>query len=522
MITPEYADNTDPYSFDLRVRGRIPPELAGWLLVPTNRRHKDRARFARWHDSQADLMRIDLYPGRPGRVRANVLEVDPMATDVGGALASGGSPALDLLGLGEPSPYVTQPNHGANIAGDTLWATNLLFGAPLEVDIPRWKPVRVLSYLELSRLSPRISGTSHFAWSLDRRHAYFHQSHLEPGIGGGPVRATDLTLFELDIQTGRERSWRLISPPGDGGPEIANFHSAFYFKQADREFVGLLRTGALLETLAPHTAAFNHTVLPAAPSSIWIVEIDHAQSDLQARILPGVRELDGLALSHLDVDASSGDGFVLYANFKEADVGEETHGPNVYNEAPAQVAEHYSGMIVEALNFGLVVRYEWRANVARITTFSRSYDPARTSLGHTWLPINIQLDASRRRLFCSFSGFRPRLLPRHISEAYPNRLVDIQTICHVPPLLMRLDAETLKPDVDGSRSHLSYAEPMAMTLAGNSDHEYVCTFSPEAGLRVYDSNHLGRLLCHAESPQLISWHDSHFRPDPAHMVFVPR
>ncbi len=252
------------------------------------------------------------------------------------------------------------------------------------------------------------------------------------------------------------------------------------------------------------------------------MELDHAQSALQARLLPGIRELDGLALSHLDVDASSGDGFVLFANFKEADVGEETHGPNVYAEPPDQVAEHYSGMIVEALNYGLVVRYEWRGGTARITTCSRPYDPSRTSMGHTWLPINIQLDASRRRLFCSFSGFRPRLLPRHIAEAYPDRLVDTHTIRHVPPVLMRLDAKTLQPDMRCSRSHLSYAEPMAMTLAGDGEREYVCTFSPEAGLRIYEADDLGRMLCHAESPQLIHWRDSHFRPDPAHMAFVPR
>jgi hypothetical protein len=325
-------------------------------------------------------------------------------------------------------------------------------------------------------MSPRISGTSHFAWSLDRRHAYFHQSHLEPGVEGGPVRATDLTLFELDVQTGREHSWRLAPPPEDNEPE----------------------------------------------SAIWVVEIDHAKTDLQARLLPRVRELDGLALSHLDIDSSGGDGFVLFANFKEADVAEETHGPNVYGEAPSQVAEHYSGMIVEALNYGLVIRYEWRNGVARITTFSQAYEPSRTSLGHTWLPINIQLDASRRRLFCSFSGFRPRLLPRHIADAYSNRIVDPDAIRYVPPVIMRLDAQTLRPDVSGRRSHISYAEPMAMTLAGSDDQEYVCTFSPEVGLRIYDADDLGTLLCHAESPQLMNWRDSHFRPDPAHMVFVPR
>ena len=520
MTTPGYAARANPASFDLRVRGRIPPGLAGSLLVPTNRRSKDRAFFARWHDSQTDLMRLDLSPGRPGRVRANVLEVDPSAADVGSALA-GGSPLLDLP---TGRPYVTQPNHGTNVAGNTLWATNLLFGAPLEVDIARWKPVRVLSYLELSTRSPRISGTSHFAWSLDHRKAYFHQSHLEPGADAGPVRATDLTLYELDVGTGRERSWRLLAPPGDEAPESANFHSAFYFEEAGRGYVGLLRTGAMLETLAPHGTAASRTVLPASASTIWIVELDHGSTELRARLLPGVRELDGLALSHLDVDASGRDGFVLYANFKEADVAEETFGPNVYGEPPAKVAEHYSGMIIEALNFGLVLRYEWRNGRTKITTFARPYDPGRTSLGHTWLPINIQLDPAGRRLFCSFSGFRPRLLPEHVAGAYPGRVVDRDTIRHVPPLLMRLDARTLEPDTDGGRGHLSYAEPMAMIVAGSEGggQDYVCTFSPDVGLRIFDADDLGHMICHAESPQLMHWKDSHFRPDPAHLDFVPR
>lgn len=515
MTTPGYAARADPTSFDLRVRGRIPPALAGSLLVPTNRRNKDRAFFARWHDSQTDLLRLDLHPGRPGRVRATVLEVDPSAADVGAALAQG---------LPAASTYVTQPNHGTNVAGNTLWATNLLFGAPLEVDIERWKPVRVLSYLELSTRAPRISSTSHFAWSLDHSRAYFHQSHLEPGAGGEPVRCTDLTLYELDVETGRERSWRLVAPPGDDAPESANFHSAFYFEEAGRRYVGLLRTGAILETLTPH-ASDDHPVRPARASTVWVVELDHSRTELRARLLPGVRELDGLALSHLDVDASGRNGFVLYANFKEADVGEETRGPNVYGEPPARVAEHYSGMIVEALNYGLVLRYEWRNGQAKIDTFARPYDPGRTSLGHTWLPINIQLDPAGRRLFCSFSGFRPRLLPRHIAGAYPERVVELDTIRHVPPLLMRLDAATLEPDSDGGRGHLSYAEPIAMIVAGDGatgGHDYVCTFSPEVGLRIYDADDLGHMLCHAESPQLMHWRDTHFRPDPAHLDFVPR
>ncbi|WP_410574310.1 hypothetical protein [Amycolatopsis sp. cmx-4-61] len=82
----------------------------------------------------------------------------------------------------------------------------------------------------------------------------------------------------------------------------------------------------MLETLTPR-ATDDHPVRPARASTVWVVELDYGRTELRARLLPGVRELDGLALSHLDVDASGRNGFVLYANFKEADVGEETRGP---------------------------------------------------------------------------------------------------------------------------------------------------------------------------------------------------
>jgi hypothetical protein len=501
------------------VRGSVPSALSGSLIVPTNRRAKNRSRFARWHDSQTDLVRLDLTPGRPGRVRARVLPVDP---------AGVGLPRPDRLACSDRrltetanGGYATQPNHGVNVAGGTMWATNLLFGAPLEVDLAEWEPRRVLRYLELSEAAPRVSGTSHFAWSLDHRHAYFHQSLLERERGGAPVRAADLSLVELDVATGTERVWRLHPPPEDAAMETANFHSGFYFEEGGRRYVGLLRTGALLESLEPHSAPVDHAVLPAPASTIWIVEIDRRSTELRAELLPGIKELDGLALSHLDVDASGGDGFVLYANFKEADVAEETHGANMYNEPPEAVAEHYSGMIVEALNYGLVVRYERRGGRTSMRTFARPYDPGRTSLGHSWLPINIQLDPGRRRLFCSFSGFRPRLLPDHVARAYPGRVTDAATAGFVPPALIRFDAETLELDTDGSRGHIAYAEPMAMTVAGDGDRDYVCTFSPEHGLRVYLADDLDRLVVRAESPQLLSWGDTHFRPEPAHISFIP-
>lgn len=487
--------------------------------MPTNRRAKDRSRFARWHDSQTDLIRLDLTPGRPGRVRARVLPVDSTAVNLRRPerLASSDRRLAETAN----GSYATQPNHGVNVAGETLWATNLLFGAPLEIDLARWKPLRVLRYLELSESAPRVSGTSHFAWSLDHRFAYFHQSLLEREAVGRPVRAADLSIVELDTATGAERIWRLRPPPEDAAMETANFHSGFYYEEDGRRFLGLLRTGALLESLEPHSAPVDHSVLPATASTIWIAELDDTATHLQATLLPGIGELDGLALSHLDVDASCGDGFVLYANFKEADVGEETHGTNVYGEVPAAVAEHYSGMIVEALNYGLVVRYERRGATTSIRTFARPYDAGRTSLGHSWLPINIQLDPARRRLFCSFSGFRPRLLPEHIARAYPGRVTDVGSARFVPPALIRFDAETLAPDADGGRGHIAYAEPMAMTVAGDGEHDYVCTFSPELGLRVYHADDLNRLVLRAQSPRLVSWGDTHFRPEPAHIAFVP-
>lgn len=501
------------------MRGSVPAVLSGFLIVPTTRRAKDRSRFARWHDSGTDLVRLDLTPGRPGRVRARVLPVDPAGINL---------PRPDKLAASDrrltearDGGYATQPNHGVNVAGDTLWATNLLFGAPLEVDLPRWRPRRVLRYLELSESAPRVSGTSHFAWSLDHRYAYFHQSLLERERDGGAVRAAELSVIELDSVTGHERIWRLRPPPDDAAMETANFHSGFYFEEGGRRYLGLLRTGALLESLEPHSAPLDHTVLPAPASTIWIVELDEEATELTAELLPGVEELDGLALSHLDVDASSGDGFVLYANFKEADVGEETHGANVYGEPPNAVAEHYSGMVVEALNYGMVVRYERRAGHTSVRTFARPYDPGRTSLGHSWLPINIQLDPSGRRLFCSFSGFRPRLLPEHVARAYPHRVVDAATTGFVPPALIRFDAETLEPDKDNNRGHIAYAEPMAMTVAGDGENNYVCTFSPEVGLRVYRADNLERLVFRAESPQLMTWGDMHFRPEPAHISFIP-
>ncbi len=512
---------SDVHAIDFHVRGEIPRLLSGSLLLACSRRNKNRSVFSRWHDSQADLVRIDLLPGRPGRVQARMLEVDPTASDV--ELPCGRSAVVQrrAVTMGDGSFYATQPNHAINVADGCAWATNLLFGAPLEVDVARWRPRRLLRYFEPTDGAPQVSSTSHFAWSFDRRFAYFHQSLLARESRSSAVRSKMLSLFELDTATGRERRWALSPPQEDSASETANFHSAFYFEEAGRKFVGLLRTGALIESLAPHDVPSEHRVLPMPASTIWIVEIDPSMDALQATVLPGIRELDGLALSHLDVDATSGDGFVLFANYKQADIAEETHGVNLYGEPPEAVCEHYSGMIVEALNYGMVIRYERRNRKSALRRFSRPYDPSRTSLGHTWLPINLNLDSRRERLFASFNGFRPRLLPRHIASAYPGRVVDARRIRYVPPLLMRFDAHTLEPDHDGKRRHLSYAEPVALAVVGDGNRDYVATFSPEIGLRVYSADDLSAVLCHAVSAEIHTWGDTHFRPDPAHMEFVP-
>jgi hypothetical protein len=308
----------------------------------------------------------------------------------------------------------------------------------------------------------------------------------------------------------------------DDHPEAWNFHSAFYFEEEGQPYVGLLRTGAVVENIAPHVTPREHEVVPSPVSEVWTVPLDRHSTRLRAELLPGIRELSGIAISHLDVDAVGGDGFVLFANCKQADVAEETHGENLYGERAESISELYSGMIVEAFNFGLVMRYERHKGVTSIKTFRRPFDPARTSLGHSWLPINVQLDPSRTQLFCSFSGLRPRLLQRHIAAAYPGWVVDPQTVRYIPPLLMRFNASTLEPDYDDARSYLSYAEPMPLSVLGEGCDSYASTFSPETGLRIYRANDLNTMVAHAVSADLLHWRDSHFRPEPAHMAFVPR
>jgi len=510
-------------TYPFHVRGEIPAALRGSLLIACSRRHKEQGRFSRWHDSQADLVKVDIRAGKSSRMTAKILAPDPACTGLPGA----GAAASVRPGKHASTTahcYESQPNHGLNYANGKLWATNLLFGAPLEVDVERWRPTRVLSYLPTDAGHPQRSTTSHFAWSLDRRYAYFHQSLFARECGAEPVRSAELRLVELDTRSGGERVWKLRPPLDDPDLHSANFHSAFFFEHAGGRHVGLLKTGAIIEHLQAHASPprdAEHAVIPMSPSTIWVVRLDPTAEVLQAELLPGLERYRGLALSHLEVDNTTGDGFVLYANAKQADVAEETHGANIYGESPESVIEHYSGMIIEALNFGSVLRYELRKGQHSMRVFSRPYDPRRTSHGHSWLPINLSLDSTRERLFGSFSGFRPRLLPAHVHGAYPGIGVDPRTIRYVPPLLMRFDARTLRPDRTADGGYLSYAEPVAMTVMGGSGGDYVATFAPESGIRVYHADNLNEVVCQAICHELWSYQDSHFRPDPAHMIFVP-
>src|SRR5712691_4531669 len=106
-----YIGEVEPFVFDLYVQGEIPALLAGSLIVPTNRRNKDRQFFSRWHDSQTDLIRLDLYPGRPGRVQAHILAVDPSGADLGNGFRRG---EFERRAYGQLAAYgyATQPNHG--------------------------------------------------------------------------------------------------------------------------------------------------------------------------------------------------------------------------------------------------------------------------------------------------------------------------------------------------------------------------------------------------------------------------
>jgi hypothetical protein len=489
--------------------------------VAMNRRHKDRARFSRWHDSQADLLRLEVVPGHPGSVKATILEVDPSGRDLGRHFHRSAF-EVEAFGANSAYGYATQPNHGINAAGSRIWATNLLFGAPLEVDLDSWSPTRILRYVTPNPDSPRVSTTAHFAWSKDKKRAYFHQSLLTLERGGEPVRADELRMVRLDLESGAERTWELVPPLSDSAYEAANFHSAFWWEEDGHEFVGLLRTGAVLEALAPHQTTQEHHVIRMPSSTIWFVKIDDTIHSLQAQLLPGLEGFRGLAMSHLDISIPADrDGFILYANCKQSDVAEETHGRNIYGQAPDELTDHYSGMVAEALNYGSVLRYERAGGEYKVDIFERPYDANYTTEGHTWLPINIALDRSQEAVYCSFSGFRPRLLPQHVHEAYSDIAVDPGRVRYVPPLIMRLDARTLQPQTVKGRGHLAYAEPIAFCVVGDCETGYVCTFSPEQGFRVLRAADMNRVVGYAVNHELWQWNETHFRPDPPHMIHVP-
>jgi hypothetical protein len=502
--------------YELFVRGDIPRELDGSLILCSARRSKDHHAFARWHDSPADLIKLDIRPGSPGSV---VVEIWPVDRAEGTFTPS----AFEQAAARDSRyGYATQPNHGINVGNGVAWGTNLVFGAPLEIDLSTWRPRRLLRWLDPSPSHPRLATTAHFAFTRDGRHAYLQQSLLGDGREGGPVTASQHVLVRIDTTTGESREWKLRPPPGDAAAEAHNFHSAFYWEEGGVPHVGLLRTGAVFSTLAPHTTADEHAVHRMPVSDIWFVAIDETRDELQAELLPGVAELGLLALSHLAVDRSREDGLVLFANSKESDVGEETHGYNIYGQHPAQIAEHYSGMITEAMNVGSLVRYERSGGEYKIKTFRRPYVAGRSSRGHSWLPINIEIDGAGKHLYCTFAGFRPRLLPAHVASAYTDRVVEAAEIRDVPSLLMRFDADTLEPTTAADRSYLSYNESLAIAVVGDTPSGHVLSFSPEFGLRIYQAADLSRLVAHGIGHEM--WHvgDTHFRTAPAHMAFVPR
>src|SRR5262249_22606127 len=111
---------------------------------------------------------------------------------------------------------------------------------------------------------------------------------------------------------------------------------------------------------------------------------------------------------------------------------------------------------------------------------------------------------------------------RHVASAYPDHVADLRQIRYVPPLLMRFDAACLEPDFDSKRRHLSYAESIAFTVVKGDHQDYVCTFAPDVGLRIYHADDLTTMIATALSAELMTYRDTHFRPTPAHMQFVPR
>lgn len=466
-------------------------------------------------------MRLEVSPGSPGKVTATILQVDPSGRSFGEGFKPNDYEAA--AAYTDPAyGYATQPNHGLNIAGDRVWATNLLFGAPLEVDLNTWQPKTILRFVEPSFDEPRVSTTAHFAWNRNKSVAYFHQSTLSRETPGSFVESRQLTLIRLDLKTGQARTWSIIPPDLDADTRSMNFHSAFWWKEGGAEYVGFLKTGAVIEELTPHVEPHDHFVEPMRASTIWYIKIDETVPTAKAEILPGLENFYGVAMSHLDVHLPDDDsGFVLFANCKQSDVAEETHGVNFYGQEPNELTDHYSGFVAEPFNVGSVIRYERQHGKHKIDILEQVYDSSFASHGHTWLPINVQLDASGQSLFCSFAGFRPRLLPKHVLRAYGAHAVDMSGVRFVPPLIMRLDPKTMSPQRVANRGHLTYSEPLAMTVVGDTDTGFLCTFSPEQGFRILRAGDMNVIEAYATNHELWSCGETHFRPDPPHMSFVP-
>lgn len=77
----------------------------------------------------------------------------------------------------------------------------------------------MLRYLEPNSDAPQTSSTSHFAWSLDRRYAYFHQSLLERDRPGAPVREHAVTPMSASaIRTLPIKTKQPKSRPNCAGP----------------------------------------------------------------------------------------------------------------------------------------------------------------------------------------------------------------------------------------------------------------------------------------------------------------
>ena len=486
--------------------------------MPSGRRNKRRHVYSRWHDSQADLIRLTLEPGAPGQVRAEIVEIDPLAKNVSGAQTDWWD--LSANGTDPDFGYVTQPNHGVNAANGRIWITNLLFGAPLELDADTLRPTRVLQPVQVSKDMPRVTSTAHFAFSLDSRYAYFHQSALARERDGGPVQSGPIHLIRINLRTGNLRSW-LVKPPAGMDISSVNFHSAFYFEEASRKYIGLLQTAARLETVGPGGQIPPTRRGRMEISEIWIIQVDEQRDELAAELIPGIREIGGYALSHLCVDNKDGDGFVLYANYKNSDVGDETRGENIYGAAPDAVIEHYSGMVVEAFDCGKVIRVERRNGICRIKVFAQDYFHAANSRGHTWLPINLALDDSRKYVFGNFNGLHPRLVGRHTYDLYNPECLKPSNARNIPEVHMRLRADDLTLDVRSGRSHLAYTLPSAMAIIGDVETGYMCSFSPEMGLFITPLNDLSKVVCHAIGHELWTYGTTHFRPEPAHAIHLP-